>query len=142
MGVFRIALLAFAVSLVPVSAAFKLGASTVDADYAPSNVGVIGLRYMHQRGSMSTVVEVYPNTPAQQAGLIPGDRIVAVEGIDITQYNADQVYQLIGGMPGTPITLTMMRCQHGCRSFDTTLTRVDMNAIASENVFKIYKYGL
>lgn len=142
MGVFRIAVLAFALSLAPVSAAFKLGASTLDADYAPSNVGVIGLRYMHQRGAMSTVVEVYPNTPAQSAGLRIGDRMVAVEGIDITKYDANQVYELIAGVPGAPVTLTMMRCTHGCQSFDVTLTRVDMNAIASDDVFKIYKYGL
>jgi len=142
MGVLRIAIVLLALFISPVHAAFKLGASTEDADYAPSNVGVIGLRYMHQRGSMSTVIEVYPNTPAASAGLVPGDRIVAVEGEDISKYDANQVYALISGVPGTPITLTMMRCNRGCRSFDTTLNRIDMNAIASDNIFKIYKYGL
>ncbi len=141
MGVFRIAIFLLALCM-PAQAAFKLGANSEDSDFAPSNVGVIGLRYMHQRGSMSTVIEVYPNTPSATAGLRVGDRIVAVEGMNITQYDANQVYQLISGLPGQPITLTMMRCDQGCHSFDTKLTRIDMNAIASDNVFKIYKYGL
>ncbi len=142
MGTLTKIALCFAILLLPVSAVIKLGVSSTDAAYEPSNVGVIGLRYMHQRGAMSTVVEVYPNTPAEAAGVIPGDRIVSVEGIDITKYNADQVYELISGIPGSPIDLTMMRCQGGCRTFDITLRRIDMNAIASDTVFKIYKYGL
>ncbi len=137
----KLALLLVILAL-PVSAAYKLSASSLDADYVPSNVGIIGLRYIHKQGSLSEVVQVYPNTPAEAAGLVPGDRIVAVDGLDIRRYDANQVYELISGLPGQAVALTMMRCDSACRSFPVRLVRIDMNAIASDSIFKIYRYGL
>lgn len=121
--------------------AYKLGVSHSEVDFEPSNVGVVGLRYLHKRGSMSTVVEVYPHTPAEEAGIIPGDKIVSVDGIDISRYDANQVYELIAGNPGSTINLSFLRCNYNCHRFQTDLVRMDMNELASRRVFEVYKYG-
>jgi C-terminal processing protease CtpA/Prc len=129
-------------AVAPLSAAFRLSADSANYEYTPSNIGIVGLRYLHQRGSLSTVVEVYPGTPAAEAGIREGDRIVKVEGVDIKPFDADGVYQAMAGLPGQPVKLEMMRCDPRCQNFIINLTRIDMNAVASENVFRVYKYGL
>lgn len=55
----------------------------------------------------TTVAEVSTNTPAQAAGLQPGDRIVAVNGARATTFDA--VAQRIRGSNGAPITVTVVR---------------------------------
>ena len=90
---------------------------------------------------MSNVIDVYPNTPAAQAGVRVGDRIVEVDGMNIMPFDADQVFALIAGYPGQPVHLKLLRCDSRCRTYEINLTRMDMNQIASDNIFKIYKYG-
>lgn len=126
---------------------FKLGVQEAYSDFVPSNVGIIGLKYLHRTGETSTVIDVYPNTPAQQAGIQVGDRILEVDGSSIIPYTADQVFAVIAGRPETNVELKMMRCnlsyanQSGCRAYVVNLKRMDMNQLASDRVFRVYKYG-
>jgi len=124
-------------------AVYKLETSAYDSDYAKSDKGIIGIRYLHERGSTSRIIQVYPGTPAAKAGIMPDDRLVSVDGLDIRNYNITQVYDLISGMPGQPIKLQIMRCRRGnCNTFPVNLVRMDMNRVASDNVFRVYRYGL
>ena len=126
---------------------FKLGVAEGYSDFAPSNVGIIGLKYLHKIGETSTVIDVYPNTPAERAGILVGDRILEVDGSNILPLTADQVFSIIAGKPETTVELKLMRCNQnygthlGCHSFFVNLKRLDMNQIASDKVFRVYKYG-
>ena len=66
------------------------------------------------------VVSVVEDSPAQKAGLMPDDIIVAVDGIDITAYNPDYVTTMIRGQIGTPVTVTIKR---GEQRIDLTMKR-------------------
>lgn len=123
---------------------FKLNVEESTATFKPSNVGIIGMKYLHKPGSMSTVVEIYPHTPAERAGIRVGDRLLAVNGANIIPYNSDQVFAMIAGLPGAPIRLQFMRCNNygsNCYTFDKELIRMDMNQLNSDRVYQIYKYG-
>ena len=122
---------------------FKLSVANSDASFVPSDVGIIGVKYLHHKGDMSTVIEVYPHTPAESAGVIVGDRVLEVDGLNIMAYDADQVFAMIAGRPGEPVRLKLMRCSgtSACRAYDVNLVRMDMNQLASDKVFQIYKYG-
>ena len=123
---------------------YKLNVEESTSDFVPSNVGIIGMKYLHKPGSMSTVIEIYPNTPAQKAGIQVGDRLLAVNGTNIIPFNSDQVFAMIAGLPGVPLKLKFMRCNAygaGCFTFDRELVRMDMNQLNSDRVFQIYKYG-
>ncbi|MDA1020895.1 MAG: PDZ domain-containing protein [Cyanobacteria bacterium] len=126
---------------------FKLNAVSSDAVFAPSDVGIIGVKYLHRRGEMSNVIDVYPHTPAAAAGVRIGDQIIEVDHMNIMPFDADQVFSLIAGSPGEPVHLKLMRCDsnHGsysaCRPYEINLKRMDMNQLASDNVFHVYKYG-
>jgi carboxyl-terminal processing protease len=54
------------------------------------------------------VIDVFPGTPAAQAGLRAGDLIVAVNGISLLGRSATNATHLITGQPGTRVTLTVL----------------------------------
>lgn len=126
------------------SSGFKLGVQEEELSYTPSNVGIVGIKYLHKPGSMSTVIEVYPRTPAAAAGIRVGDRLLEVNGTNIIPFSSDQVFSMIAGYPGAPINLKFMRCNAygmNCYSFTSQLVRMDMNKLESDRIFRIYKYG-
>jgi carboxyl-terminal processing protease len=86
--------------------------------------GGIGAR---MRGPQATVVEVFPDTPAERAGLQPGDTIVAVDGQSATDLKLDEVIRLVRGTEGTPVVLRMQRAASG-RVEDLTLVRAQVAA--------------
>jgi carboxyl-terminal processing protease len=61
-------------------------------------------------------------SPAQKAGLKPGDIILQVNGQDVTGLPLDQVIGKISGPAGTSVTLTILAAASG-RSSQVTLTR-------------------
>lgn len=139
--------IALGFNIFPVSAAFKLAAETVDQKYAPSNIGIIGLRYLHKMGEMSTVIQIYPGTPAAKSGILVGDRIMEIDGTPIVTFDAEQVYAMIAGRPNTYVSMKMLRCTRnygthmGCSDYQVSLKRMEMTNIASDNIYDIYKYN-
>jgi carboxyl-terminal processing protease len=56
-----------------------------------------------------TVVSPIKNTPGEQAGFLPGDRIIAVDGVNIVGKTTTEAVSLMRGPEGTPVTLTVER---------------------------------
>ncbi|HEU4562927.1 MAG TPA: S41 family peptidase [Longimicrobium sp.] len=57
----------------------------------------------------ATVMRVYPNTPAEGAGVRIGDRIVEVDGQKVTGIPLDRVTARLLGPQGTAVRVTFMR---------------------------------
>ncbi len=68
------------------------------------------------------IVAPIDGSPAQKAGLRPGDIILKVDGIDITGLPLNQVVQRILGPAGTKVTLTILNPTTG-GTHDVTLVR-------------------
>ncbi|MCL4535040.1 MAG: S41 family peptidase [Bacteroidetes bacterium] len=60
------------------------------------------------RNGRPTIVAPIPGSPAQKAGLRPGDTIVRVDGQDVSSLSLDQIVSLVRGKPGTSVTLTVI----------------------------------
>ncbi len=58
---------------------------------------------------MTIVVHVFKDGPASAAGLRTGDRIAAVDGENVTDVSIRQVVDLIRGVEGTEVVLTVLR---------------------------------
>jgi len=67
------------------------------------------------------IVAPIDGSPAQKAGLRPGDIILKVDGQDITGVALEQVVKQIMGSPGTSVTLAILSLRGSTR--DVTLVR-------------------
>lgn len=78
------------------------------------------------------IVAPMDGTPAQRAGIQPGDVILAVEGEDTTRMPLDEVIRKVRGPRGTPIRLTI---QHAGEDtpVELTITReeISLRAVTS-----------
>lgn len=68
--------------------------------------GRIGVNLPPNEENSAVVTEVAPGSPAEQAGFLPGDVIVEVDGQDVRGKNP---LFLIRGEPGTTVTVGVMR---------------------------------
>lgn len=55
------------------------------------------------------ISEPYENFPAHKAGLIPGDAIIEVNGVNTEKKTVSEVSELLKGQPGSNITLKIRR---------------------------------
>ncbi|MFN8630531.1 MAG: S41 family peptidase [Chloroflexota bacterium] len=96
-------------------------AKAMDQSLSGTFVG-IGVQVAPDDGTGGVVVgQVFPKTPAEEAGVKRGDRIVAVNGKPATGQTQDQIISSIRGPEGTQVTLTIERA--GTANFDLTITR-------------------
>ena len=73
-----------------------------------SFVGV-GIQIEYDETSNVRVVSPLEGTPAQRAGVHPGDVLKKVDGRVVFGLSLDQAVDVITGPPGTDVTLTMLR---------------------------------
>ncbi|MBL8841898.1 MAG: S41 family peptidase [Planctomycetes bacterium] len=60
-----------------------------------------------------TIDYVFDHSPAEKAGLVPGDRVVAIDGAPIEGLTRDAAIEKIKGQPGTTVQLTVVRAADG-----------------------------
>ncbi len=77
-------------------------------------------------GEYLKIISPMPGSPAEKAGLKPGDVIVKVDGEDMTGVSGDLVLQRVLGPAGTDVTLTVQR-EGTPEPFDVTITRSKIN---------------
>jgi carboxyl-terminal processing protease len=74
------------------------------------------------RDDRVTVIATMPGSPAEQAGILPGDRIVAVDSSPIAGTRAEAIIRRMRGPVGTQIRLTIER-EGNTAPLHMTLTR-------------------
>ena len=58
---------------------------------------------------LPTILTLYNDQPADEAGLKTGDRLLQVDGRETAQYNREQLEEIMRGFPGTVMKLTVER---------------------------------
>lgn len=71
-------------------------------------------------------------SPAEKAGVQPGDKILAIDGESIKGWSSHEAVQLIRGEEGTDVTLTIQRGSD--KPFDLVITRekIHIDSVTSE----------
>ena len=62
-----------------------------------------------KKGDQVIIREPYKDSPADKAGLLPGDIILAIDGISVKGKNTEEVSTLLKGQPGKEITIKVQR---------------------------------
>ncbi|MGI5900446.1 MAG: S41 family peptidase [Christensenellales bacterium] len=74
------------------------------------NYSGIGVRMTEDAtDGVSTVINVFKNSPALEAGMQPGDRIVGVDGEDVRGLSLTEITTRVRGEDGTSVGLTIQR---------------------------------
>jgi carboxyl-terminal processing protease len=81
------------------------------------------------------ISEVIPESPAERAGLQPGEQIVAVGKTSLAGLSADKDTALIKGRPGTSVTITLLM---GSQRKTVTIVRATVTVPVAAS--KIVKY--
>ncbi|HJK94864.1 MAG TPA: S41 family peptidase [Polyangiaceae bacterium LLY-WYZ-15_(1-7)] len=82
------------------------------------------------RDGWLTVLAVFPGGPADQAGLEPGDKFLAIEGRDARDMRIQEAVRVMRGEPGTQVRVAIRR-EGREEGLDVTLTRavIDVNPV-------------
>ncbi len=94
---------------------FKQANMPMDGEY--EGIGA----YVDTTGEYLTITTPMPGSPAEAAGLRPNDKIIAVDGEDMTGVDGSLVLQRVLGPAGSEVVLTILR--EGEEPFDVTITR-------------------
>ncbi len=101
--------------------------------------------HVEEKSGVITVVAPLPNSPAQKAGLKPGDEIIKADGTSLTGLGLTKAVSYIRGEKGTSVVLTVRR---DGRELTITVTRdtitipeVEVTWEGSIAVVKVVQFG-
>ena len=78
-----------------------------NADLAGSFEGIGA--YVDTTTDYLTIISPIPGSPAEKAGLQPGDKIIKIDGVDMTGINGELVRRKVLGPAGSTVKLTIAR---------------------------------
>lgn len=96
-------------------------------DYKQANESLEGSyegigAYVDTTTDYLTVTSPIPGSPAEAAGLLPGDKIIAIDGEDMTGIDAELARRKVLGPAGSTVVLTIWR-ESADAPFDVSITR-------------------
>lgn len=95
----------------------------------------IGVVVNPSQDNFIQVVSPFKGSPGEQAGLLPGDKIIAVNGVNYTASDMEEAVRNMKGEPNTDVTLTIRRDKEGATSdtMDIVITRqvITIETVAS-----------
>jgi carboxyl-terminal processing protease len=71
--------------------------------------GGLGMSIEPVEGRGVSVLKVFPNTPAERAGVQPGDVIVQIDTTNTRGWNSQQVSDVLKGEPGSKVSVSFAR---------------------------------
>jgi len=84
-------------------------------------------------GDYLTIVSTFPASPAEKAGLLSGDQIIALNNEDMTGTDPEVVRQRVKGPAGTVVHLTIAREKHvSPLEFDVTRAKITIDSASGQ----------
>jgi carboxyl-terminal processing protease len=87
--------------------------------------------YVDMEGEYLTIVSPIAGSPAELAGLHPGDKVIAIDGEDMTGIPPEEVRLKVLGPEGTKVTLTIRR-EGESEPLEFTITRARITIRSAE----------
>lgn len=80
------------------------------------------------------IVSPFEDAPAYRAGIMAGDRVVAIDGASTQNKDVEDCVALLTGQPGTKVTATIERAG---KRFDVTMTRAQIQTPTVKGVHRV-----
>jgi carboxyl-terminal processing protease len=90
-------------------------------------------------GKVPEVISPIDGTPAAEAGIEPGDRIVKIDAQPTTGMDVEEIVKRLRGVPGSRVALTITRNDRS--PFDVTLTRNVIRVVSVKSDLKSGNIG-
>ncbi|HSK87233.1 MAG TPA: S41 family peptidase, partial [Anaerolineales bacterium] len=87
--------------------------------------------YVDTDGDYLTIVSPIEGSPADEAGLLPGDKVIAIDGEDMTGVAPEQARLKVLGPEGSKVTLTVTR-EGEPEPLEFTITRAQIEIRSAE----------
>jgi carboxyl-terminal processing protease len=87
--------------------------------------------YVDTDGEYLTIVSPIEGSPAEQAGLLPGDKVIAIDDEDMTGVAPEEARLKVLGPEGTTVTLTIVR-EGESEPLKFTITRAQISIRSAE----------
>lgn len=93
-----------------------------------------------------SVISTLDDSPAKKAGLLAGDVIVRVNGIETTSWSVDKAVAEIRGQKGTTVKISLIRGEQEVKEFDITRDVITDPSVKSEikngvGIMRISRFG-
>ncbi len=99
-------------------------------------------------GEFLTIISAMPGSPAERAGLQPGDQVISVDGVDVTGLDGNVVIRMVLGPAGSAVELTIRReGEVDPLVVEIVRERIDLPSVASEMLdggigyVRLYTFG-
>jgi carboxyl-terminal processing protease len=84
-------------------------------------------------GAYLTIISTFPASPAEEAGILSGDQIIALDDEDMTGIDPEVVRQRVKGPAGTVVHLTIARAgETAPLEYDITRAKITVNSASGE----------
>ena len=94
--------------------------------------GGLGIEITAEDG-LIRIITPLDDSPASEAGLLPGDLVTRVDGESVRDLSATEAAKRIRGQPGTPVSLTILReGEEGSLEFTIVRDIVEIASVKSE----------
>lgn len=107
-------------------------------EYADANAGLEGEyegigAYVDTSAEYLTIISPIPGSPAERAGILPGDQVVAIDGEDMTGVNPEVARTKVLGPANTMVRLTILReGVDDLLEFDVVRAKITIKSVTGE----------
>lgn len=109
----------------PYTVFFPPAESAIFAEEVRGNFEGVGMEVVQKDGAL-VVISPLKDSPAEQAGILAGDRIIKIDNKDTANLSTEAAVRLIRGKSGTEVTLTVFRSTKK-EAFELKITRGVIN---------------
>jgi len=130
----------------PYTVFFPPAEAELFADDISGNFEGVGME-IGIRDDVLTVVAPLKGTPAEAAGLLSGDKIIAIDGKSTERMSSDAAVRLIRGEGGTTVTFTLLRGESEVLEISVVRAVIEIPTIDTELrddgvfVISLYNFG-
>ncbi len=87
-------------------------------------------------GDYVTVSEVYEGNPAQKGGLLPGDKVITIDGKSMVKKSNDEVSSAMKGPKGTTVNIEIERPNQGKKVLSLTRDEIKLPDVPYSGIIK------